>query len=269
MTLPPRRSFAVGGFQSLSPKVRGTRDQGRAPELTEPEVSCRSQLSWRGERLLGVPWLPRGRCTPLPRTGQTLGRCSGALRAPRQGRMRGEPMWRTEAMGKSSRKSQEQLSWGLGWALGRAGSWREERSPRPWEWGRGPRKGWRGPGLRCISGPVCPGPTPSWFLGTDLPSLPFGELVDSFSVAPWALARVTCVHFIVPSFSPLLPSLTFLLPPPLPCSPYPALPPLSCSPPPALLVSALPGGGGSWWRHRCSGGGGQQGQAPRERPVRA
>lgn len=52
----------------------------------------------------------------------------------------------------------------------------------------------------------------SWFLGTDLPSLPFGELVDSFSAAPWASFSATCAHFVVPSsFLPLLPSFPFPL----------------------------------------------------------
>lgn len=66
----------------------------------------------------------------------------------------------------------------------------------------------------------------SWFLGTDLPSLPFGELVDSFSAAPWASFSATCAHFVVPSsLSPL--AAFFPLPAPLPS--------------PGLC---LPGGGG-------------------------
>lgn len=64
------------------------------------------------------------------------------------------------------------------------------------------------------------------FLGTDLPSLSFGELVGKFSAAPWGVVtgeRAFTVFFPF-SFSP---PLSFLLA-------FPSL----------LLVSAVPGGGG-------------------------
>lgn len=174
MTLPLRRSFGVGGFQSLSPDVCGTRDQGRAPKMTEPEDGCRSQLSRRVSALClrkscGSPGgaAPPTHPTPPPAPGRHWAAARGTRRAPRQGRMRGEPMWRTEAMGEGSRKSRSCWGGGSGglWAgqgaRGRRGprgrgSGEEAHGAKPQEvLGAAAREG---SGLRCISGPVCPGP---------------------------------------------------------------------------------------------------------------